>query len=242
MSRQHEQRENGRQVYIRYDENLIDPPEPPFFQPGYWAGSRGFLPLDSGRGSSHRFEFAGQQYVLRRYLRGGQMARISHDHYLWTGEARSRPWREWSVLEVAISHGISVARPVAACVERRGLFYRAAIVTEYLAGTQTFAERLLDQRLEQQAWYQLGQEIRKLHQALIQHADLNANNILIDAHQGFHFIDFDKSKTMPVLGDWQWNPLYRLQRSLDKIQKSRPLRYSESDWQSLMDGYQVDPA
>jgi hypothetical protein len=44
---------------------------------------------------------------------------------------------------------------------------------------------------------------------------------------------------MTALGDWQWKPLYRLQRSLDKINRTSPLHYGDDDWQALMDGYQA---
>jgi len=52
-------------------------------------------------------------------------------------------------------------------------------------------------------------------------------------------IDFDQAQMMKDLGDWQWKPLYRLQRSLDKINRTSSLHYGDDDWQALMDGYQA---
>ena len=47
-----------------------------------------------GRGSVSFLELAGDYFVLRRYLRGGLVARISKDRYAWTGLEQSRPFRE----------------------------------------------------------------------------------------------------------------------------------------------------
>ncbi len=43
---------------------------------------------------------------------------------------------------------------------------------------------------------------------------------------------------MNQIDDWQWLPLYRLQRSIAKQERKKSLRYGEGDWQALMDGYQ----
>ncbi len=70
------------------------------------------------------------------------------------------------------------------------------------------------------------------------HADLNANNLLIDQDSKIYVIDFDKGRMMKKLDNWQWSTLYRLQRSLVKIDRLKTLNYRDDDWQALMDGYQ----
>jgi len=43
---------------------------------------------------------------------------------------------------------------------------------------------------------------------------------------------------MKNLDNWQWSPLLRLQRSLEKISRQQKLHYRRADWQALIDGYQ----
>jgi len=226
--------------YIVYDENAIAKPGEDFFRLSYWAEKDGYESLSGGRGGSCLFSLDGRQYVLRRYYRGGLVAKIMKESYLWTGLNSTRPWREWNVLHTETAQTLPVMRPVAAFVESDGyFFYRAAIISEYLPNTETLAHRLSHSVMSSEMWVKLGVQIKRIQSANIRHADLNANNILIDQNNNFYVIDFDKSIIMPHLSDWQWMPLHRLQRSLDKIQRTIPLRYNENDWQSLMDGYQV---
>ena len=108
----------------------------------------------------------------------------------------------------------------------------------YLANTEILAARLVTRKLRRKSWYQLGLLIKRMHVEGIHHADLNASNILIDPQDQFYLVDFDKARVMNHLADWQWRPLFRLQRSLDKFNREQGIHYSDEDWQALMDGYQ----
>jgi 3-deoxy-D-manno-octulosonic acid kinase len=77
-----------------------------------------------------------------------------------------------------------------------------------------------------------------MHAAGIRHSDLTSDNLLIDSRDRFYLIDFDMARVMNVIGDWQWRPLYRFQRSLEKRHRNRKLHFDDDDWQALMDGYQ----
>ncbi|MCP4238494.1 MAG: 3-deoxy-D-manno-octulosonic acid kinase, partial [Aestuariibacter sp.] len=180
----------------------------------------------------------GQAAVLRQYKRGGLIRRISADRYIWFGKSRSRPWREWQVLRRAREAGLPVANPLGACVWRSGLYYRAGLITAFLEGTETLAQRLSQSKLEHNIWLQLGKLLKNMQSLGFRHADLNANNLLIDQDSKIYVIDFDKGRIMKKLGNWQWSVLYRLQRSLVKIDRSKNLHYGDDDWQALMDGYQ----
>ncbi len=59
-----------------------------------------------GRGSISYIEVDGQQFVLRRYLRGGLPARVSRDRYLWLGEERTRPFQEFRLLAALLDRGL----------------------------------------------------------------------------------------------------------------------------------------
>lgn len=224
--------------FILQDKNTIEKLESKHFDGDYWQDKPGFSPVDGGRGGSVKINLGDQSAILRQYKRGGLMTHISKDCYLWLGKNRSRPWREWQLLQQASDAGLSVAKPLGVCVWKRGLLYRAAIMTAYLEGTETLAERLADSALDSDIWFQLGSLLKKMQSLGFRHADLNANNLLIDQDSKLYIIDFDKGRVMKKLGNWQWAPLYRLQRSLVKIDRQHTLHYGDQDWQALMDGYQ----
>ena len=112
-------------------------------------------------------------------------------------------------------------------------------MTDFFEGTQTLAEHLMHSTLSRESWFLLGQLLKRFQTQGFRHADLNANNILIDNQGQFFVIDFDRAQMMKAIGDWQWRPLYRLQRSLNKIHQSSSLCFGDDDWQALMDGYQA---
>ncbi len=224
--------------YILQDKNATNKLERQHFDTDFWRDKPGFSELDGGRGGSAKIELHGQAAVLRQYRRGGLIRHISTDRYIWFGKLRSRPWREWQMLRQASEAGLPVAKPLGACVWRSGLFYRAALITAFLEGTETLAERLSESILDQGIWFQLGSLLKKMQSLGFYHADLNANNLLIDQDSKRYVIDFDKGRMMKKLDNWQWSTLYRLQRSLVKIDRLKTLNYRDDDWQALMDGYQ----
>jgi 3-deoxy-D-manno-octulosonic acid kinase len=225
--------------YILQGENAINNLEAHHFDPTYWQDKPGFSRIDGGRGGSVKILIDGQIAMLRRYLRGGFVSRFLSDQYLWLGKRNTRPWREWSILKLAKKAGLPVPEPLGIYAARCGLYYRAVLMTDYFEGTETLAESLLQNSLPRESWLQLGKTLKRFHVEGIRHADLNANNILMDNQGQFFVIDFDRARMMKSLGDWQWRPLYRLQRSLEKINRSSRLHFGDDDWQALMDGYQA---
>ena len=209
-----------------------------YFDAAYWQGRPGYSAISGGRGGSIRIELDGRKAVLRQYHRGGMIGKIITNQYLWLGRTMTRPWREWNILERALGAGLPVPQPIAACVCRSGLSYRAAIIISYLEDTETLTQRLQSGVLEAASWQRLGLLLKRMHAEGIRHADLNSDNILIDSRNRFSLIDFDKARVMKQVDDWQWRPLYRLQRSIEKRNRKRRLNFGEEDWQALMDGYQ----
>ena len=221
-----------------HDENAIENPQTFHFDLSYWQGKPGYSKIEGGRGGSAKIEIDGQTILLRQYYRGGLVAKLFTDEYLWLGRNKTRAVKEWLILRQAREAGLPVPQALAVCVRRSGLIYRAAIMTEYFADTETLAAHLSHSRLSNEAWGRLGKLLNQLHSLLFRHADLNANNILIDSQLQFYLIDFDQAKIMRRIGDWQWSPLYRLQRSLDKIDRQKGLNFEPNNWQAMMDGYE----
>ena len=224
--------------YILHDEGLAGNLERKHFDLDYWRSNSEYENVFGGRGGSIKINLYGRPAILRQYLRGGMVARLSTDRYLWLGRSRTRAWREWSMLRLAIEAGMPVPEPLGVCVCREGLFYRAAIITAYIDNTETLAERITHSALDIKSWRQLGLLLKQFHGHYFRHADLNANNILIDDQDRFYIIDFDKARLMKNLDDWQWTVLRRLQRSLEKIDRQHKLYYRPTDWQALIDAYQ----
>ncbi len=224
--------------YILHDEDVAGNLEPKHFTPAHWQAIADYENVFGGRGGSIKINLDGRSAILRRYLRGGMVARLSTDRYFWFGRSRTRAWREWAMLRLAIEAGMPVPRPLAVCVCRDGLLYRAAIITAYINNSETLAERITRTALGQKSWRRLGLLLKQFQSNCFRHSDLNANNLLIDQQDRFFIIDFDKARMMKSLDEWQWAPLRRLQRSLEKIDRQQKLHYRPTDWQALIDGYQ----
>ncbi len=212
------------------------------FELSYWHTKNNSEALTGGRGASQKITIQRQFYVLRHYLRGGLIARFLRDQYLWTGLKNSRPYQEQQVTQHAFQKLLPVPEVVAFCVQKNGLFYRASIISRFINNSGTLAGWLFDSTLADQQWFELGGVIKRLHQADIFHADLNANNILIDDNGQFSIIDFDKAKIVSPLGTAADNNIQRLLRSLKKIQTSRhkqglAFNFSLTQWQQLIEGY-----
>ncbi len=227
---------------IKQAEDLPRPLSETDFDPEHWRHRPSTEALCGGRGGSWRIDLDGQPAVLRRYLRGGAMAGLLGDRYLWTGEHRSRPWQEWQAVRHAVGHGLPTPPLIGYCIHPHGLFYRAALLSRFQPNLGTLAAVLEQGALDAEDWRELGGLIRRYHQAGVCHADLNANNILLGEDGAFHLIDFDKAELSPSRKGWREANLARLQRSLLKIGGVREaagqaFHFGEGDWQALLEGY-----
>ncbi len=211
------------------------------FDLGRWSLTPDSEALPGGRGASRKIIIENQSYVLRRYLRGGHMAWLV-DRYIWSGQALSRPALEHHVVSYAREKKLPVPLVAAYLVEKEGLFYRAAIISRYVANQGTLASYLYKNELPVQHWEELGSLISRFHHNRIFHADLNANNILIGKDMSLHLIDFDKARIISSKGGWMKKNLQRLFRSLEKIEgiraeNNKPFHYSDVNRESLLKGY-----
>ncbi len=211
------------------------------FDLAFWRAQKDSQALSGGRGASQKIHLHGEDFVLRHYLRGGLVARLLTDQYLWLGLQLSRPFKEAYIVERAIQMHLPVPQVVAYRIERSGLFYRAAIISRYIENRGTLAACLHRSTLERARWFMLGQLISSLHQAGIYHADLNANNILLDKRDGFYLIDFDKARRISPGSPEAQRNLQRLLRSLNKIAEnsSKKFHFSKADWSALLAGYEL---
>lgn len=225
--------------YILHDQAGCPSPTDDYFDPDYWRARGAVISEPEGRAPVCIFSDDGHQRVLRHYHRGGWVAHVSRDRYWWNGLEQTRAWREWHLLMELYELGLPVPRPVAARVLRHGLTYSADLVTDYLAGTRSLADVLLQEALDAAVWQRIGAVIKAFHVHGVYHADLNARNILLDGHGGVFLIDFDKGVRKNSDPEAQLENLERLQRSLNKFSSAheKAFRFGVDDWRALLAGY-----
>ncbi len=206
-----------------------------WFDDKYWLNQGRLLGASSGRGSAWMVKTGSLKMMLRHYYRGGIPAKFNKDKYLWTGLNNTRGFSEFRLLAKMHNLGLPVPQPVAAQVCKAGMFYQANILIQYLAHQSTFAQ-ILNTKSSEEVWNKLGKLIAKFHNNGIYHADLNANNILVDENI-IHLIDFDNSKQKKTRKMWQKSNIKRLKRSIDKITQSDFHKENELKWQLLLKSY-----
>ena len=216
--------------------SLLDAGET-LFDPQFWAARGETSPTPGGRGAAWFIRCGERQWVLRHSRRGGLLAPITGDRYLWLGEARVRTFAEWRLLDELTRRDLPVPKPVAALYQRSGLFYRCDLITERILNAGPLSAALAASALPGSVWREVGAVIARLHRAGADHADLNAHNILYGIGAGISVIDFDRGRLRSP-GAWRQRNLQRLRHSLEKISRDLPSdRFSPREWGWLNAGY-----
>ena len=204
---------NSHRCGIRYNDRFCAEPELSLFAPDNPALAA--KPVSQGgRNAAWFITYHHQEAVLRHYKRGGLIAKLIKQYYVYTGAERTRSWAEFRVLLHLCNKSVPVPKPLAALWRRRFLGYKAAIIVARVPQALPIAHQL-----ENVCAKAVAIAVKQMHDARVWHADLNVFNILIDAQQQIHLIDFDKAQLLPVVTPKQrQNNLQRLQRSLIKVQ------------------------
>lgn len=214
--------------------------DPGWFDPAWW-GERAEAVGSGGRGGAWFVDGASVSAgfgpaVLRHYLRGGFAARFSRNRHLWRGVERIRSFDEFRLLRELLRRRLPVPRPIAAIYWREGLFYRAGILLERVQGVQSLADRAA--ALGSAApWKEAGQMIARIHRAGLDHADLNAHNLLFEDGGRGWVIDLDRSQLRIPATPWREANLARLERSLLKLRGSRTEADVQKDYATLRSAY-----
>lgn len=204
---------------ILFDGRRFRQADPQWLLPTYWQDRA--QPVQSGgRGSAWFVDAPFGACVLRQYRRGGMAAQLSRDRYLWLGADLTRSFAEFRLTRVLLGKGLPVPAPIMAGYRRSGLSYRAALLVERLPATRSLAECIRAQGAEA-PWEATGRLIARFHQAGLDHADLNADNLLFDAGGKGWLIDFDRGQLRIPATWWRERNLARLQRSVLKVRGTR---------------------
>jgi len=226
--------------HILYDPEMIPRIDSTLFEPGLLKEGGKPIEAPGGRGSAFFVSDGRHNYLLRHYMRGGIIARFARDHYFWFGLRKTRAWQEWYLLSEMHQQGLAVPKPVAARVIAKGWRYSADLVTLVLENCHSLAGNLKCGRLSDKMLKAVGQCIRHFHDAKIDHADLNAHNILINEKGSVYLIDFDQGRRRSNAGIWKKKNLNRLHRSLSKLaMESERKVFDPEKWEMILRGYRA---
>jgi len=229
-----------RSFSIAFDADLVESPGVDLFSPELWRARRSLDGEAVGRGSTWFVNAPFGPAVLREYLRGGWVAKVSRRSYFFTTVARSRPFREFDILATLSAQGLPVPQPVAALCEHGGLMSTGSIITMRIAHTRTLADILPgDPQQGSDVWENVGRCIRQFHRAGVWHADLNARNILLDREMKVYLIDFDRARLMTGTEVNGKRNLDRLKRSLEKLWPASQHTLLQPAWNRLRAAYHV---
>ncbi len=190
--------------------------DPDWFDPAHWRAQGRSANVDGGRGGVIIIDAPFGHCVLRHYRRGGMVARLLGDRYLWTGAERTRSFAEFRLLADLHGRGLHVPAPVAARYRRDGVHYHADLITRRIEDATTLAGLLAQDRCSAEIAARVGAAIAEFHAAGAYHADLNAHNILLAADTVW-LVDFDRGELRTPNRVWQLANLVRLRRSLCKL-------------------------
>ncbi|TDO98889.1 3-deoxy-D-manno-octulosonic acid kinase [Marinomonas balearica] len=209
-----------------------------WFDPNYWKRTKRLIKTASGRGEVWFVDTPVGSAVLRKYRRGGLIAKFNKYYFAFCTLALTRPFKELKLLEYMATQGLNVPKPIGGLCRKSGLFYEAWLLTETIPNAHDLYNWILDGKHAQLDWQAIGREIKRLHDSNVFHSDLNCHNIMIDTSGNVWIIDFDKCKQRDMSPPLRDNNLNRLKRSFEKeTQKHTDFHLDNRHIESLMDGY-----
>jgi len=207
-----------------------------WFDRASWDAQGARRHTSTGRAPVLICEAGSETWVLRHYSRGGLVARLIEDHYVWRGLAATRAWRELEILARMQAWALPAPQPVAALVNRSGPVYQADIITVYIPDTQALSALLRSEPVPESLWQRIGAMLAGFHQRGVDHPDITAHNILIDTEQRTFLVDFDNAVIRPA-GRWRDRGVARFQRSLRKVAMETGGSFSSAQWHAVIAGY-----
>lgn len=225
---------------ILFDAEASPQVDADWFVPEHWRERGALRSQTGGRGGVQIIATPAGECVLRHYRRGGMVAKLMGDRYLWRGADATRCFAEFRLLAEIARLKLPGPAPVAARYRRHGLFYRADLVTRRIADAQTLAECLAAGRLNAELAREVGALVARFHRVGIWHADLNAHNVLAAA-SGLYLIDFDRGRLRDLAEGWRLANLARLHRSLVKLGAAAQgeAAFRAAVWTPLIEAYEA---
>ncbi|MDV6253314.1 3-deoxy-D-manno-octulosonic acid kinase [Vibrio sp. EA2] len=221
---------------VWYDESVISEPEKALFDIEYWQSLNAVVGSATGRGTTWFVQLDTMQAALRHYRRGGLFGKLVKDNYWFSSWEKTRSAAEFQLLLTLTEAGVNVPKPIAARAVKTGLTYQADLLSQRIPNAKDLVSILQEQALPAEMYQKIGQEIAKMHNAGVNHTDLNIHNILIDVDEQVWIIDFDKC-CQQAGSEWQKHNLDRLLRSFRKERQKRSIHWQEDEFNHLLAGY-----
>ncbi|KJY87772.1 3-deoxy-D-manno-octulosonic acid kinase [Vibrio neptunius] len=214
---------------IWYDDALLKEDPKQVFDAEFWQRAGKVIGSAQGRGTTWFVQTETIDAALRHYRRGGLFGKLVEDSYLFSSWEKTRSYQEFQLLNTLIEAGVNVPRPIAARAIKNGVTYKADLLSEKIPNAKDLVSILIEKPLSEDMYRKVGLEIRKMHDAQVNHTDLNIHNILIDEQDKVWIIDFDKCYQQSG-NAWKQGNLERLKRSFEKEVDKRGIHYSQLDW------------
>lgn len=224
---------------IVFDDSLIHDDVEACFDAQYWKAQNKVIGSAQGRGTTWFVQLDEIEGALRHYRRGGLFGKIVSDHYIFTGWNKTRSLAEFHLLQTLNQAGVNVPKPVAAIAKKRMFCYQGDLLSEKIPNAEDLVSVLQQRTLTPDEYSAIAQQIKKMHQAQVNHTDLNIHNILLDKQSKAWLIDFDKCYQQSG-ENWKESNLQRLLRSFNKELNKRQIKWQHRDWEFLINAYYSD--
>lgn len=222
--------------YIVFDDSLINENIERCFDAQFWQAKNKIIGSATGRGTTWFIQLDKTQAALRHYRRGGLFGKIISDHYFFTGMEKTRSIAEFKLLQTLSELEVNVPKPIAARVIKSNFCYQADLLSEKIPDAQDLVAILQQRPLTELEYRAIAEQIKKMHQAQVNHTDLNIHNILLDKQGKVWLIDFDKCYEQAG-ESWKKSNLDRLLRSFNKELNKRQIKWKYSDWELVLKAY-----
>ena len=206
----------NKNIYIQYNSNVFSNFSNKLFNIDYISKEGLIKSVMDGRGKALELEYGGKSYFLKHYIRGGFIAKISYDRYIFNSLASTRAVKEYNFLNTMNNKGLPVPKAAALQVITNHFTYKADLITCKIENEGTLYEFVKDNKMTRALWNALSTTIEKFYQENVYHSDLNAKNIIIDKDNNFFLLDFDNSYFFYDKKLFT-KSIFRLERSLKKI-------------------------
>lgn len=222
---------------LLFDRALVPDAHPGMLDPAHWQ-----VEANSARGGRGAVWFVAAPFadaVLRHYRRGGLAARLARDSYFWSGSENTRSFAEFRLLLQLRERSLPVPRPLLAGYRRRRpLHYSADLLMGQIKQARSLAEEMRAGAIESAVLAALGATLARFHQIGVDHADLNAHNLLFDRDGQWWVIDFDRGRLRQPDSRWPQQRLLRLQRSMRKLLADDPAQ-ADRWWQGIRQAHDL---
>ena len=91
--------QSGQDYKIYASNNVAQRLNKSWFEPAFWQENKAVIGESSGRATAYFVDYQELSMVLRRYHRGGLIAKLSADNYVFTGFAKARAAQEFKLLD-----------------------------------------------------------------------------------------------------------------------------------------------